>query len=37
MHGGTLPRWLKGKRIGRNLKCEDKVDPRLDDKKARSS
>ena len=25
MRGEALPRWLKGKRIRRNLKCEGKV------------
>ena len=37
MHGGTLPRWLRGKKTVRNLKCEDKMDPRLEDKEARST
>ena len=31
MHGGTLPRWLKGKEMKKNLKGEEKVDPRQND------
>ena len=37
MHGRTLPRWLKGKRMGKNLKGKEMVDPRIKDKEARST